>query len=420
MATGESSRKLSLLWLVWLLCFSLCMAVLHHPDTTREGDRAEPEVALQGKKPISEPPGQPRTSPGGVQATSSSPDPDRQPFALLGPQGLLSAPDINASAPAINNRGQVVVEEKGPADMLAAFTAPPSSQPGQTADLPKITPDPEGMKQKIAAKQQELFDDETFKAALRKYEAELGSKNFSARANQLPEHGLGGLINKYARMHGVDPRLVWAVMRHESGFNPQAVSPKGAMGLMQLIPSTAALMGVSDPFDVEQNINGGVKYLKLCLAKFNNNVIWALAAYNAGPDNVSKHQGCPPFAETRNYVLKVMRDYTGKIIDIPLPALAALKGRQDKQEKTGTAASVAEAPQESGLDWKVSGAKFKVAGPNWKIPLRATIIVSKIPEAVRQNPEVTRLLANQGARAKLAALTPAKAPRSVPLLSLPR
>ena len=97
------------------------------------------------------------------------------------------------------------------------------------------------------------------------------------------------------------------------------------MGLMQLIPSTAALMGVSDPFDAEQNISGGVKYLKLCLAKFNNNVIWALAAYNAGPDNVSKYQGCPPFAETRNYVLKVMRDYTGKVIDIPLPALAAAK-----------------------------------------------------------------------------------------------
>ena len=109
---------------------------------------------------------------------------------MLGPQGLLTAPDINASAPAINNRGQVVVEEQGAADLLAAFAAPPYSQPGRWQPL-KITPDPEGMKKKIAAKQQELCDDETFKAALSKYEAELGSKNFSSRANQLPETWVG-------------------------------------------------------------------------------------------------------------------------------------------------------------------------------------------------------------------------------------
>jgi hypothetical protein len=413
-ATGEKSRNLSIMWLAWLLCFSLCLAVLYHPETTREGERSEPAMALQGKQPSSEPSGQTRTPSGEFQVTAYPQD--RQPFALLGPQGLLTGPDINASVPAINNRGQVVVEEQGPADLLAAFAPPPFSQPA-LAPL-KITPDPEGMKKKIAAKQQELCNDETFKAALSKYEAELGSKNFSSRANQLPETGLGGLIKKYARLHGVDAKLVWAVMRSESGFNSQAVSPKGAMGLMQLIPSTAALMGVSDPFDPEQNISGGVKYLKLCLAKFNNNVIWALAAYNAGPDNVSKYQGCPPFAETRNYVLKVMRDYTGKVVDIPLPTLAAVKGRPDKDGKTALATQVAETRQPAtGLDWKIPGAKIKVAGPNWKLPLQTTVILSKIPEAVRQNPEVTRLLANQAARAKVADLTPAKAPISVPLLT---
>lgn len=172
------------------------------------------------------------------------------------------------------------------------------------------------------------------------------------------------------------------------------------MGLMQLIPSTAALMGVSDPFDVEQNISGGVKYLKLCLAKFNNNVILALAAYNAGPDNVAKYKGCPPFAETRNYVLKVMRDYTGKEVNLPPVVLAAAKGRPEGKENRPVApvAAKPEAPQPSGLDWKIPGAKFKVAGPNWKLPLRSTIIVNKIPDAIRQNPEVTRLLVKQNSR----------------------
>ncbi|MFP3868273.1 MAG: lytic transglycosylase domain-containing protein [Desulfobacteraceae bacterium] len=118
------------------------------------------------------------------------------------------------------------------------------------------------------------------------------------------------LIDKYARVYGVDKKLVRAVMRQESGFNPQAVSPKGAMGLMQLMPETAALMGVRNPFDPEQNIAGGVRYLKRCLVQFQD-VRHALAAYNAGPENVVKYNGCPPFAETRNYVATIMQNYSG-------------------------------------------------------------------------------------------------------------
>jgi len=118
------------------------------------------------------------------------------------------------------------------------------------------------------------------------------------------------LIEKYARHYGVDKKLVRAVMRQESGFNPRAVSPKGAMGLMQLMPETAALMGVQNPFDPEQNIAGGVRYLRRCLVQFQD-VRHALAAYNAGPENVVKYNGCPPFEETRNYVATVMRNYSG-------------------------------------------------------------------------------------------------------------
>ena len=121
------------------------------------------------------------------------------------------------------------------------------------------------------------------------------------------------LIEKYARRYGVDKKLIRAVMRQESGFNPQAVSPKGAMGLMQLMPGTAALMGVTDPWDPEQNIAGGVKYLRRCISQFQD-LRHALAAYNAGPENVVKYNGCPPFAETRNYVASVMRNYSGVVL----------------------------------------------------------------------------------------------------------
>ena len=123
---------------------------------------------------------------------------------------------------------------------------------------------------------------------------------------------LENLIQKYAGRYGVDPSLVRAVMRHESGFNPQAVSPKGAQGLMQLMPGTAALMGVDNPFDPEQNIAGGVGYLRLCLDRFGHSVPLAVAAYNAGPGRVAQSQGVPPIPETQNFVKNVLGTYTGQ------------------------------------------------------------------------------------------------------------
>jgi hypothetical protein len=135
----------------------------------------------------------------------------------------------------------------------------------------------------------------------------------------LPDTALAPLIVKHAQEQGIDPSLVRLVIQKESGFNPQAVSPKGAMGLMQLMPGTASMLGVQDPFNPEQNINGGVRYLKHCLERFNNDVCLALAAYNAGPENVAKHRGVPPFAETRNYVANIMREYTGQPVDMPAP-----------------------------------------------------------------------------------------------------
>ncbi|MFI5354696.1 MAG: lytic transglycosylase domain-containing protein [Desulfobaccales bacterium] len=118
-----------------------------------------------------------------------------------------------------------------------------------------------------------------------------------------------GLINKYALAYGVDPALVRAVMRNESGFNAGAVSPKGAQGLMQLMPGTASLMGVRDPFDPEQNIAGGVGYLRNCLDRFGHNVPLAVAAYNAGPEAVAKYCAIPPYQETQVFVNNVLGSY---------------------------------------------------------------------------------------------------------------
>ena len=123
------------------------------------------------------------------------------------------------------------------------------------------------------------------------------------------------IIQKNAKQHGVDPKLVQAMIRQESGFNPTAVSPKGAMGLMQLMPETAASMGVEDPFDVEQNIKGGIRFLKICLKRFDQNLPLALAAYNAGPGRVVEHQGIPPFKETHTYVKNIVLDYCGQTVD---------------------------------------------------------------------------------------------------------
>ncbi len=120
---------------------------------------------------------------------------------------------------------------------------------------------------------------------------------------------LDTLINKYAGAYGVDPALVRAVMRNESGFNSGAVSPKGAQGLMQLMPGTAALMGVRDPFDPEQNIAGGVGYLRHCLDRFGHNVPLAVAAYNAGPEAVAKYCTIPPYQETQLFVNNVLGTY---------------------------------------------------------------------------------------------------------------
>ena len=117
------------------------------------------------------------------------------------------------------------------------------------------------------------------------------------------------MISQIARKHGVDEKLVKALVQQESGFNPNAKSHCGAMGLMQLMPGTAKTLGVTDPFNAVQNVDGGVRHLKWLLSKYNGNKILALAAYNAGSGAVDKYDGVPPYPETQNYVKKILANY---------------------------------------------------------------------------------------------------------------
>lgn len=114
------------------------------------------------------------------------------------------------------------------------------------------------------------------------------------------------LIRRMARAYNVDPALIKAVMHAESAFNPYATSHKGASGLMQLMPATAARYGVHDIYDPVQNVRAAVQYLKDLMARFGNEISLAVAAYNAGENAVEQHKGVPPYKETRTYVRRVM------------------------------------------------------------------------------------------------------------------
>jgi len=122
------------------------------------------------------------------------------------------------------------------------------------------------------------------------------------------------VVDSASAAYHLDPDLVNSVIHAESGFNSHAVSPKGARGLMQLMPGTANQLGVNDAFDPQANVTGGSRYLRELLERYNFDLVKALAAYNAGPDRVEQYRGVPPFHETQAYVARIVHEYNQKKI----------------------------------------------------------------------------------------------------------
>lgn len=137
------------------------------------------------------------------------------------------------------------------------------------------------------------------------------ARRTSTRMSPVPDTELVPLIERHSLAQNLDPRLVRALIQAESGYNRRALSNKGAMGLMQLMPMTAKLLRVSDPWDAEENVRGGTAYLRQLIDRFQGRLEWAVAAYNAGPGAVERHRGIPPYRETREYVRRVLGLYQG-------------------------------------------------------------------------------------------------------------
>lgn len=142
----------------------------------------------------------------------------------------------------------------------------------------------------------------------------------------------------------LDPDLIASVIHAESGFNPHAVSRKGAQGLMQLMPQTASNLGVTNPFDPTANVEGGSKYLRELLDRYNSNLVKALAAYNAGPQRVEQYNGVPPYRETQAYVARIVRDFNRKkLAEQKAAKMAAHKSVAKASTKAASTVSVASA-----------------------------------------------------------------------------
>lgn len=154
-------------------------------------------------------------------------------------------------------------------------------------------------------------------------------------------------VNLASDQHQVDADLIRSVIKAESGFNTRAVSPKGAQGLMQLMPTTANQLGVSDAFAPDKNIEGGTRYLRDLLVLYNNDMVKALAAYNAGPQRVTQYNGVPPYRETHAYVARVIKDFNRTKLAQRATTKPAAKSASGKSQKPKQAAGTKPKPEKA-------------------------------------------------------------------------
>ncbi len=165
------------------------------------------------------------------------------------------------------------------------------------------------------------------------------------------------MVQSASGRYRLDPDLVNSVIKAESGFNTRAVSPKGAQGLMQLMPGTASKLGVPNAFDPEANVEGGTKYLRELLERYNFDLVKALAAYNAGPQRVEQFGGVPPYYETRAYVARVVRDFNKKKTAQEKAAGSVQKTAAPKRASTKPQNSAGKAPSANPVPAKASTAQ---------------------------------------------------------------
>lgn len=158
----------------------------------------------------------------------------------------------------------------------------------------------------------------------------------SSAFNPHPQTNLTDVVNQASGRYRLDPDLVNSVIKAESDFKIHAVSPKGAQGLMQLMPGTASQLGVPNAFDPQANVEGGTKYLRELLERYNFDLVKALAAYNAGPQRVEQFGGVPPYYETRAYVARIVKDFNKKKLAQQKAAQKTAKAKTAGTKPTGT------------------------------------------------------------------------------------